>query len=265
MSEIVIAIVVLAIIGLIIGLALVEAGRKFHVDVDERETAVRDVLPGNNCGACGYAGCDAMAAAIVKGEAPVSGCPVGGAPVADKIAEIMGTTAAETVRKAAYIHCSGDLSSTKPVGRYVGLADCRAVYDAGLHLWNCDSGCMGMGSCAGVCPQNAISIVNGLARVDREKCVACGLCVKACPQKLIELLPVKKICAVACASCDKGAAVRKKCIAGCIGCHLCEKQCHFDAVHVINNLAEIDPDKCTGCGACMKKCPAKVIHYVNAG
>lgn len=264
MSEIVIAIVVLAIIGLIIGIALVAAGRKFHVDVDERETAVRDVLPGNNCGACGYAGCDAMAAAIAKGEAPVNGCPVGGAPVAAKIAEIMGTTADETVKKAAYIHCAGDLSATKPVGRYVGLTDCRAVYDAGLHLWSCDSGCMGLGSCVRVCPQNAISVKDGLAVVNQEKCVACGLCVKECPQKLIELLPVKKICAVACSSCDKGAAVRKNCSAGCIGCHLCEKQCKFDAVHVVNNLAKIDPDKCVGCGACMRKCPAKVIHYVKA-
>ena len=259
MEIIIITTLVLTAIGLIVGIGLVFTGNKFRVEVDERETAVRECLPGNNCGACGFAGCDAMAAAIVKGEAPVNGCPVGGGPVAQKIGEVMGVTAEAEERKVAFVRCKGSCEVTHNQGNYVGIKDCRSAVLSGINVTECDYGCLGFGSCAAVCPQNAIRVKNGVAEVDRRKCVGCGLCVKACPKGLIELIPSSKRVAVQCSNKDKGPLVKKVCSAGCIGCSLCVRQCEHDAVTVENNLAHINYVNCVQCGKCAEKCPVKVI------
>ena len=259
MEIIIITTLVLTAIGLIVGVGLVFTGNKFRVEVDERETAVRECLPGNNCGACGFAGCDAMAAAIVKGEAPVNGCPVGGGPVALKIGEVMGVTAEAEERKVAFVRCKGSCEVTHNQGNYVGIKDCRSAVLSGINVTECDYGCLGFGSCAAVCPQNAIRVKNGVAEVDRRKCVGCGLCVKACPKGLIELIPSSKRVAVQCSNKDKGPLVKKVCSAGCIGCALCVRQCEHDAVTVENNLAHINYVNCVQCGKCAEKCPVKVI------
>ena len=259
MEIIIITTLVLTAIGLIVGVGLVFTGNKFRVEVDERETAVRECLPGNNCGACGFAGCDAMAAAIVKGEAPVNGCPVGGGPVAQKIGEVMGVTAEAEERKVAFVRCKGSCEVTHNQGNYVGIKDCRSAVLSGINVTECDYGCLGFGSCAAVCPQNAIRVKNGVASVDRRKCVGCGLCVKACPKGLIELIPSSKRVAVQCSNKDKGPLVKKVCSAGCIGCSLCVRQCEHDAVTVENNLAHINYVNCVQCGKCAEKCPVKVI------
>ena len=259
MEIIIITTLVLTAIGLIVGIGLVFTGNKFRVEVDERETAVRECLPGNNCGACGFAGCDAMAAAIVKGEAPVNGCPVGGGPVALKIGEVMGVTAEAEERKVAFVRCKGSCEVTHNQGNYVGIKDCRSAVLSGINVTECDYGCLGFGSCAAVCPQNAIRVKNGVAEVDRRKCVGCGLCVKACPKGLIELIPSSKRVAVQCSNKDKGPLVKKVCSAGCIGCSLCVRQCEHDAVSVENNLAHINYQNCVQCGKCAEKCPVKVI------
>lgn len=259
MNIILITTLVITAIGIVVGAGLVFTGKKFYVEVDERESAVREVLPGNNCGACGYAGCDAMAAAIAKGEAPVNGCPVGGAAVAERIGEIMGAEAGAVERKIAFVRCKGSCAVTNNQGTYVGVADCRTASLNGIHTADCDYGCLGLGSCVKVCPENAIRIVDGVAVVNRKKCVGCGLCAKACPKGLIELIPESKRVIVQCMNRDKGPAVRKVCSAGCIGCMLCVKQCESDAIHVTNHLAAVEYDKCIQCGKCVEKCPAKVI------
>lgn len=259
MNIIIITTVVITIIGLIVGAGLVFTGNKFRVEVDEREAAVREVLPGNNCGACGYAGCDAMAAAIAAGEAPVNGCPVGGNPVAEQIGEIMGVTAEALERKVAFVKCKGSCEVTKNQGNYVGIPDCRSAALSGIALGSCDYGCLGLGSCVSVCPNDAISVVDGVAVVNRIRCVACGLCVKACPKGLIELVPESKHVAVQCSNKDRGPLVKQVCSAGCIGCMLCTRQCEAGAITVTNNLAHIDYQLCTQCGKCVEKCPVKVI------
>ena len=244
---------------MIVGAGLVFAGRKFYVEVDEKEIAVREVLPGNNCGACGYAGCDAVAAAIAKGEAPVNTCPVGGAPVAAKVGEIMGLTAEDKERLVAFVMCKGSCEVTQNQGTYIGVKDCRTALLSGVSVTDCDYGCMGFGTCASVCPQEAIKVVDGVAVVDREKCIGCGLCVRNCPKHIIELVPYKNNVSVQCSNRDKGPLVRKVCTAGCIGCSMCVRQCEHDAVHVVDNLAHVDYNNCVQCGKCVEKCPAKVI------
>ncbi len=260
---IVIATLVVAIVGLIIGIALVFAGKKFYVETDERETAVRECLPGNNCGACGYAGCDSVAAAIVKGEAPVNACPVNTGENAEKIAAIMGVEAQETVKKVAFVKCAGDCDSTGNQCNYIGIHDCRAAVLAGISVWECDYGCLGYGSCVQACTYNAIHVHNGVAVVDADQCMGCGACTKVCPKGLIELIPAGKKVAVACSNQDKGPEVKKVCTAGCIGCRLCMKQCENEAIVVDGFLAHIDYDKCIGCGKCAEKCPSKIITWLD--
>ncbi|MBR1822313.1 MAG: RnfABCDGE type electron transport complex subunit B [Clostridia bacterium] len=259
MLTIIITTLVIAVIGLIVGAGLVYTSKKFEVEVDERESAVREVLPGNNCGACGYAGCDAMAAAIAKGEAPANGCPVGGAPVAAQIAAIMGVSAEAVERKVAFVRCKGTCEVTHNQGNYIGIQDCSTAVLSGLNITDCTYGCLGFGSCATVCPQDAIRVVDGVAMVNRARCVGCGLCVKACPRGMIELVPESKRVIVQCSNRDKGPMVKKVCTAGCIGCGICQRQCEHDAIHVEGNLAHVDYEKCVHCGKCVEKCPVKVI------
>ena len=260
MTGIILAAVVVGGTGLFIGIFLGIAGEKFAVKVDEREEAILGVLPGNNCGGCGYAGCSGLAAAIVKGEAEVSGCPVGGAPVAAKIGDIMGVAAGTQERQTAFVKCAGTCEKAILDYDYTGIQDCTMasmMQNGGAK--GCNSGCLGFGSCVAACPFDAIHVVDGIAVVDKEACKACGKCIAACPKHLIEIVPYDQKHLVKCNSQDKGKAVMQACTAGCIGCKMCEKVCESDAVHVVDNIAHIDPEKCTNCGKCAEKCPKKII------
>ncbi len=249
---------VVGAVGLIIGVLLGIAAIKLHVETDQRVDAVRECLPGSNCGGCGFAGCDACAEAIVKGDAEYNACTAG-ARHAD-IAKILGTEATEQVRMVAFVKCAGTCDKTTVKYRYQGIADCRklAVIPGGGEK-DCAFGCMGYGSCVSACKFDAIHVVNGVAVVDKNKCIGCSSCVKVCPKHLIELRPFDSEAAVRCSSTLKGKDVKAKCSTGCIGCGICTKQCEAGAIAVENNLAHIDYEKCTGCGKCAAKCPQKVI------
>ena len=196
-SAIIAATILVAAVGLFIGVFLGAAGKKFAVEIDEKEVAIREALPGNNCGGCGYPGCDGLAAAIAKGEAPVNRCPVGGEPVGKIIAGIMGQAAVETARQVAHVKCSGTCEKAKEEYIYTGVEDCEMlpfVPNGGAKT--CTYGCCGFGSCVKVCPFDAIHIVDGIAVVDKEACKACGKCVAKCPRHLIELIPYDQKMAV---------------------------------------------------------------------
>lgn len=257
---ILIATLVVGLTGVIIAVLLSIAGEKFKVEVDEKEVAVREALPGNNCGGCGYPGCDGLAAAIAKGEAPVSGCPVGGDAVAAVIAGIMGTDAGNGEKKIAFVKCAGTCDKTVSHFDYVGPRSCvLAQNNPGGSGKACTFGCTGFGDCKNACPFDAIEIVDGVAKVDAEKCKACGKCIAACPKHLIELVPYSSEHRVECNSNNKGPEVKKGCQVGCIGCGLCMRNCPEGAIEVTNNLAHIDYEKCTNCGTCKEKCPVKII------
>ena len=259
--EIVTAVAVVCIISLVIGIVLGIAEKVFHVDVDEKEVAVREELPGSNCGGCGYAGCDSLAKAIAKGEAPVTACPVGGKPVAEKIAAIMGQEVGEMQKMVAYVKCDGTSEHMENDYNYFGIESCiYASKMPGSSPYACKFGCLGLGSCAKVCPQRAIRIIDSKAVVDESLCIACGKCLRTCPHNLIELVPADAKYRVQCSSLSKGKDVRNACTAGCISCGICEKNCPSGAIIVENNIAKIDYDKCTKCGICAEKCPRKIIR-----
>ncbi len=264
MLEIILAAAVVGVTGIVIGLLLGFAGEKFAVEVNEKEIAVRDLLPGNNCGGCGFAGCDGLAKAIAGGEAPVSGCPVGGDAVASRIAQVMGVEAEATVKKTAFVKCAGTCDKTVRKYTYHGISDCKmAMVVPGAGDKACTYGCLGFGTCVKACPFDAISVVNGVAAVDTEKCRACGKCVAACPKGLIELVPGDAVSLVQCSSHDSAKRVMEVCRAGCRGCTLCAKVCPEGAITMEQGLAVIHQEKCTGCGLCREKCPAKVIRGIK--
>ena len=261
MQTVIIAIVVLAALGAIFGLVLAFAAKAFAVEKDPREEAIAEVLPGANCGGCGFPGCGGYAAAVAAGKAPVNACAAGGAAVAAKIGEIMGVAAGDSVKKLAQVHCTGCGQNYKKY-EYVGLHDCGAasLLPGGGEL-GCAYGCLGLGSCEKACPFDAIHVVEGVAQVDEDKCKSCGKCVDVCPKHIFALVPYKtrRHVAIRCSSHDKGPDVRKNCDNGCIGCTLCAKSCPKEAISMIDNLAVIDYDKCIGCGICAQKCPRKLI------
>lgn len=259
-TSVLIAAAVVGVVGILSGILLGVASEKFKVKVDEKEIQIREILPGNNCGGCGYPGCDGLAAAIAAGEAKANGCPVGGEEVAKKISEIVGGEV-DSQKMVAHVNCIGTCEKAKDVYEYVGPKDCKIATNApGTGPKGCSHGCLGYGSCKAVCQFGAISIIDGIAVIDKDKCKSCGMCVAECPRHIISMIPYDAPVVVECNSKDFGKDVKAVCQAGCIGCGLCKKNCPAEAITVENNLAEIDYEKCTGCGTCKEKCPVKVIH-----
>ena len=259
--NIAIAIICFAVVGGALGLALAIASKVFEVKVDERVPQITEVLPGANCGGCGYAGCSALAEAIVKGEAKVSSCTVGGKPCADAIGAIMGEEAGEVERLRAQVMCSGNAGCAKNKYVYEGVHDCiaAAALDGGAKT--CPNGCLGLGTCVSLCPFDAISVKDGVAVVDYHKCQGCGRCATACPKHIIRMVPFEANYWVGCMSVDVGKVTRTYCDAGCIACRICEKACESGAISVSHSLASIDYGKCTECGKCYEVCPRHIIKY----
>lgn len=257
--EILYAVLVLGGLGLLFGLVLSFASRVFAVKTDARLDELMQVLPGANCGGCGYAGCSSFAKALLEGKAPSGGCPVGGVALSEKVATILGIEAAKNTRLTALVKCSGGVRASRKY-EYKGLTDCHAAMKTGGGgPLECAFGCIGLGSCVRSCPFGAISLVEGVAVVDHERCTGCLKCVSECPKNIIVPVPYYADVNVACSSHDRGGSLRKICEIGCIGCKICEKTCKHDAIHVVDNLAVIDFDNCTGCGDCAEKCPRKLI------
>ncbi len=246
-------------LGLLMGALLALASKLFAVKKDEKAEAIKECLPGANCGGCGYSGCDAYAAAVSAGDAPVNKCSVGGAEAASKIAQIMGVDAGEQVRMRAQVMCSGTGEYAKKKYIYEGIDDCVAASKIGGGDKMCKNGCIGLGTCVRACPFDAIVVEDGVAAVDYSKCKGCGICVSACPKGIIKLIPFDAKHWVGCMSVDDGKNTRKVCDVGCISCKICQKNCPAGAINVDNFVASIDYDKCTGCDICTDKCPRHII------
>ncbi|MBQ7499350.1 MAG: RnfABCDGE type electron transport complex subunit B [Clostridia bacterium] len=258
-TNVLIACGIFAALGGVLGLLLAIAGKVFAVKVDERVTKTRELLPGANCGGCGFAGCDAFAQAIVDGKANPSGCTSVDSDQIKKISEVCGVAAGPQIRKRAQVMCSGTNDKASKKYDYKGPMDCISVSRMGGGDKTCPNGCIGLGSCISACKFDAISIRNGVAVVDYNKCAGCGMCTYTCPKHIIKLIPFDAYHWVGCMSVDPGQKVRKYCEAGCISCRLCEKNCPTGAITVDNFIASIDYEKCDGCNKCVDVCPRKII------
>lgn len=247
-------------IGLICAVVLVIASKFFHVEVNPTTDKIRSSLPGANCGACGYAGCDGYAAALANGdETSINLCTPGAAKAAADIADILGVAAVEVTRKVALVHCNGTCENTESKAEFHGPKSCSAAKLVYGGEGTCVYGCIGFGDCVTVCEYDAIKIIDGVARVDINKCTACGRCVAKCPNGIISIIPADKPVAVKCSNKEKGAVARKHCNVACIGCMKCEKVCPTEAIKVEDNLSRIDYSKCIACGACAEACPTDAI------
>ncbi len=260
-TTLVISLVLSALLGFLLGVFK----KMFHVPVDPTEADIRAVLPGANCGACGFPGCDGLASAIARGEAPANACTVGGASVAEAVGKIVGVNAsAETV--VAFLHCQGSKEVCLPKASYNGIRTCQAVKLSINGLKLCDWACIGYGDCEKACPFDAIHMQeDGLPHVDYSKCTGCGICVKECPQMILSTVPAaRKGSAPLCSNRNtKKAQVIKDCKAGCIKCLKCEKVCPKQCLKVINGIPVIDYALCDSCGECVTNCPTKALVLIE--
>ena len=270
MSSIVIwTIAVIALLGLVLALVLYIVADRFKVEEDPRIDEVEKVMPGANCGGCGFAGCRAFADAAVKApNLDNNYCPVGGNDVMKKVAAILGYEVKEKAPMVAVVRCNGSCEARPRINEYGGYASCRVK--AALYAGDtaCAFGCLGCGDCVAACAFGAISMdpATGLPVVDEGKCTACGACAKACPKSIIEIRPKGPRgmrLYVSCLNRDKGPAAKKACASACIGCGICAKTCTHGAITVENNVAYIDPAKCKLCRECEAVCPTGAIHSVN--
>ncbi len=266
---IMITVATLAVTGLVAAVILYFVSQKFKVVEDSRIADVESVLPGANCGGCGFPGCHGMACALVKADdLSKLMCPVGGQPVMSKVAAILGKEVVESAPKVAVVRCNGTCDVRPRTVEYDGARSCAILSANFGGETNCSFGCLGCGDCVSACQFGAIKMngSTGLPEVDEEKCVACGACVKACPKNIIELRnkgPKGRRLFVSCVNKDKGAVAMKACKNACIGCGKCAKECQFGAITVEGNVAYIDYMKCRLCRKCAAVCPTHAIHEMN--
>ncbi len=267
-----IAVMVLGTIALISSVVLYLVSKKFAVEEDPRIGQVQEILPGANCGGCGFPGCSGMADALVRGadRGSIDGlnCPVGGPSVMGQVADLLGMAMANVEPMVAVVRCNGSCEHRPRTAVYDGLRTCAAMHATSAGETGCGYGCLGCGDCVEACQFDAIHInaETGLPEVDEDRCTSCGACVKACPRNIIELRkkgPKGRRVYVQCVNKDKGAVAKKACEVACIGCGKCEKVCAFDAITIAGNLSYIDFNKCKLCTKCVDVCPTQAIINVN--
>ncbi|HOO76943.1 MAG TPA: RnfABCDGE type electron transport complex subunit B [bacterium] len=261
MTPLLATIFTLAGLGLVFGAALGLGSRFFRVRTDPRLDIVNDLLPGANCGACGFSGCLACARALIDNRIEVGVCPVCSAENTDRIAQVLGRAPEKKAPKTARIFCRGghDVSLRY---QYRGVQNCFAANQFGGGVSACDYGCLRYYSCLDICPFQAIYIDSHRNPViDESKCVACGLCVKVCPRHLIRLVPVAAVVDIRCSSRNPAREVSRVCLVGCIACGKCVRECPVGAITIEDNLARIDYELCIKCGKCIEVCPRKIIEH----
>ena len=249
------------VLAFILGLALGFFKKIFAVEEDPLAGQIRSVLPGANCGACGYPGCDAYAAAVAGGHAGINSCSAGGKTVAESLAGLVGGEANVTPM-VAVLACRGGHDKAVLRGEYIGVKSCRAAKISAGSIKRCNWGCQGFGDCVKACKFGALSMgENGIPHVDPSKCTGCKACANECPQHIIWLIPKdQKGARPLCSNLNANRAmVGKNCKAGCIKCELCVKNCPEGCIRMANGIPVVDNSKCTKCGTCVTKCPIKVM------
>lgn len=253
--SILIPVLIVVTMGLVLGLGLALAAKFMAVPTDQKQEKIRECLPGANCGACGYTGCDGYAAAIASGEAKPDKCAPGGEKTAKALGEVLGIEIS-SVPKVAFIACQKN-SDVKY--EYTGKPSCLSASLIHGGPLECQFGCIGLGDCAAVCKFGAITLQNGKAIICEDICTGCGACTAVCPKSLISLIPKSSETRVLCSNHHKGVNAIKVCDTSCIACGMCVKACENDAIKLENCVAVIDPQKCINCGKCKEVCKRKTI------
>ena len=265
MSIVLITAIFAVVLALILGVALGFFKDFFHVDTDPLVGKVREALPGVNCGACGFAGCDGYAAAVADRSVEVTRCSPGGKSTAEALGAIMGVNAsAEDI--VAVLACQGSKEHAPVKGDYVGVQTCRAAKLSAGGTKLCAWGCLGFGDCVAVCDFDALHMGDdGLPHVDYDNCIGCGKCIVECPQQILKKVPKDRIGSfVVCSNRNPvKPMVMKTCKVGCIKCEICVKQCPEKCIAMVNGIPEVDYAKCTSCGVCVSKCPTKVFKMLQ--
>ena len=261
-TAIIIAAVVLGVMGLLFGALLGVTGRVFAIESNPKIGELREVLPGANCGACGYPGCDGYASAVAEGKAEVGLCAVGGPSVTAKMGAIMGVEASAGTRMVAAVACQGYGDHCMPKSEYQGIRDCVAATLVNNGTKACAYACLGLGTCERACAFDAIHVdpVKRIAVVDESKCQACKKCVAACPQHVLVMRPANRVPSVGCHNPEKGMGLKEKCDKACVACEACVKACPFEAIHMDKGVPQIDYSVCVGCMACIDACPTGAMQ-----
>ena len=261
---------VFTVLGVVFGFALAVVARRFAVPVDPLVEQVRSALPSANCGACGFAGCQVYAEAVVeKTEVSPNLCVPGRAAVAKTLARLTNKELGAVADRIVVMRCHGLSAYARDEAEYAGIETCAAAALVFGGPKACKNGCLGLGDCVKVCPFDALQLGGeGIAVVDPEKCTGCGLCVPVCPKNLFEFYPRHRRIELSCVAREKQSVVRATCMVGCTLCRKCVAKCPAQAITWDGTTITIDHEKCLAygpaCGeVCVDICPSTILHRVG--
>jgi len=266
MKGIIVGSIGLATLGLGFGIILSLAYKKLKVKEDPLLSKILEILPGINCGACGFASCHALANYIVeKRNIPSPGCVPGGKEVNEEITKLLGIENSSFSPKKAVLLCSQKDPDKIKNAYYQGPQSCQIAQLTTTDI-ACKYGCLGLGDCVKVCKFDALKIVDGLPVVDYSRCTGCGKCVEACPRNLFVLVnsSMGEIFIPACSNPEDTIETKKVCKVGCIGCGVCTKIIKDSPFYLEEKLAKLDIKKLKrqDLTSDVEKCPTKVIKKI---
>lgn len=265
LQSILISALILGGVGLTFGLLIALANRRFRVIEDPRLRAALERLPGTNCGACGYPGCQGFADGLLAGDIQPASCTnLSGDEILD-LAGFLGVEAGEANRTVARLLCAGGDDVAPRLADYRGLQTCAAATAVAGGGKACSWGCLGLADCELACTFHAIGMSpTALPVVDPALCTACGDCVEACPKDLFTLMPVEQKLIVQCRSLLEGETAEAACRVACTGCERCAADAREGLIEIVDGLARIDYQKNELAGEeALARCPTGAIVWVE--